>query len=290
MYEKEKSAIKEWLDNLRAGSMKFFEEVVSIIRTRQQQVRLITVMASFLLLAMIAWFFLPSRTDHGNEFANAKDSSIMKEDKMKVQTHQDSIAYDNEKISGEIKPRVQMSENKELRSPGKRSQREKISDLLAANYSAPQFDQTFVRGGETTSASDSLFEAAEIYNDAILKDDVKQFDQCIRILSDLLKKKSFSDATTISEISFYLGNSYLSKGIKENDQGLINYSLRSFEGVHHNSNLFISSRYFSAVAFASADNVRESIRILDSLMQVHYYNHGKVKELRDSLNNIIRQK
>jgi hypothetical protein len=78
--------------------------------------------------------------------------------------------------------------------------------------------------------------------------------------------------------------------MKHDNIKFLRLALSAFQKVDRNSKYYYPAKYYSVFAYTKLGNSGEAIRILDTLVKVHYYGKGKVKMLRDSLDVINHQK
>jgi hypothetical protein len=116
-----------------------------------------------------------------------------------------------------------------------------------------------------------------------------RYTSCIIYLNDLLKRKSFKNQDTLSIIQYFLGNSYLSRGLMHDHPGDFKLSLQAFSMVGRQSKHFEQSRYCYAIALAGSGKFKESVRLVDSLYQFPSFRIQKIKNLRDSLDQFSKR-
>jgi hypothetical protein len=251
--EKERSAVKDTIESFIKWVESGIQELVQTVQAGQPRVRWALIVGSIAIIAGLAWFFLKP---------GSEDLMTNNPLKQRARTNQPMVI---EKTPGQGKGNTV-----------KDQVRKKINNLLAsaAGY-APRFDYVLVRG-ETTPALDSFMLAADKYNQ-------KDFNRCIAVLNGLLKRKSFTDPDTISEIHFYLGNCFLAEGIKNNNERTLKSGLRSFALIPHESQYYYPSLWYSVFAYAGLGQAAESMRLCDILIKVRYRHPADVKRLRDSL-------
>lgn len=261
--EKESSPVKEALYGLYNSMKDVWMEFFGSIQFNQPRVRLVMVMASFALVALFAWLLL--RQGSGDYMADKKE-------KPTINTEQPPVTEPGPK-----------AETDELL---KEAAKKRINQLVAALFKhASPFD-VYTTRGETTAAADSFLLASGKYN----LNRPREFDNCIIILNDLLKRKSFTDPDTLAEINFYLGNCYLRRGISTQNDALITKSLRAFSQIGSQSDHYLSSKWYSVFANAQLGRTGESLRLCDTLLKTQFPAQNDVRRMRDSLQILSRIK
>jgi hypothetical protein len=266
--EKEASPVKDAVERFIGTVRNYFQEFISSVQFNKQSVRLVMVVGSIAIIAGFAWLLLKP-----GETVMVADNKIKQPGKT------------NQPVAGETSPKQGLVKDmKEIVT-------QKLNDLVVSTIEhATRFDYASTRG-ESTPAADSFMLAADKYNeynDPSGKYRIKEIDNCIIILNDLLTRNSFTDPDTISEISFFLGNCYLIKGIKSNSYKYLKLSLQSFSRIDKQNQYYLSSKWYSVFAYAKMGQTAESLRLCDTLMKVPYLpNYQDVKRMRDSIQKII---
>ena len=254
--EKETTMVKGVTDNFITLVKQFFQEFASAIQFNKPRLQWATAIASMVIIVGFGWFLFKP----GNPEMLVGDSlkQPVKNDQHFV-LEQPPVQKDEKAINEEIHSRV--------------------NDLLAAVFTfATKFDYSMTRG-ETTVATDSFILAADKYNQ-------KKYDSCRLILKGLLQRNSFSNADTISEINYYLGNCYIITGMNKNNNDLIKLALQSFQRIGPQSHLFRQAQWYSVFALAKLGQTKDGLRLCDTLIKARFLDHGKVKLMRDSLQSI----
>jgi hypothetical protein len=266
------------LEKLKA----FINELIPPINFAQPQLRFALVAVSIVGLAIIVWVSVdsgPKQQMANNEISDTtQNEQIADVDSVRLEKEieQNQLAENFKRDSlaairlAEAEATKQDKEQ-ELRELAKR---ERLSNLVAANHKTPEFEFAMVRS--QTSVADELFvKAAENYNE-------QDYDSCILILKDLLNKESFKHSDTLNEVHFYLGNSYLTVGLKEKRKDLLELSLGSFKKVDA---VYFAKEvtWYSLIANIGLGREKESKRLLENLIQLNYPENIEV--FRDSVEN-----
>lgn len=262
--EKEASGSKEESAGFIDIIKNFFRGLIPNVDFNLPQVKLVTIGLSVVLIAFFLWFVI-DRKEQLPKMAEEQltDSITRKKEKPDEAPKTDDIRQDL---------RTDMADNSQ---PFRKSDNQRMGELLAANYTTPKFDITRLRK-ETTDAADSFMTAADFFN-------TRNYETCSKILKDLLDRRSFKNPDTLSEIYFFLGNCYLIKGMKKSNIGLLDRSLQTFAQVNRQSKYHLPSRWYSVFAYAKSGNRNEACRIMDSLVQIRFPMKGNLKQLRDSI-------
>jgi hypothetical protein len=282
--EREATPAESVLDNFLIKLKAFFKDLVPPIDFAQPQVKLVMVAVSVIALAFIVWISVnpePKEQIVYNEVSDTiQNNQIATIDSVNMpeEIEQEQLAENFEK---DIDKDFQIAEteapkDKEEWEIIELDKQEALSNLIAAHYTAPEFEANMVRS-QSSTADDLFIKAAENYKE-------KDYDSCIFILKDLLAKKYFSTPDTLYEIHFYLGNSYLAKGIKEKRKDLIKLSLSSFkevDAVYFQKEV----KWYSVIALLELGRNEESMELINELLQYNY--PGNIGAFRDSVESIL---
>jgi hypothetical protein len=289
--EHEAGQVKARTENLVLRLNNYFRELIPTIPIHQPQLRAALVFASVVLVAVVVW--LSIRPEHkplisGN---SKQDTTInkryIKSDSSKLKTIKAPNTVPPE-IRNPQYASVDSSKNSNLKKDQLPNSRHKIQnfkttipsntqDLLAYVDLPEDFEVYQTRSGSSTDIDDAYIDAAQKYNDGL-------YEGCISGLNRLLDGKYFSNADTLNEIFYYLGNSYMAKALKKSDSKMFKLSLESYSKIDPSSSYYNDACWFSAWALLKTGKKRECISILDSLLKKGFQKSGKVKRLRDSLN------
>lgn len=276
--EKEAQATNPWMENLAEKLKSFFNSLVSF---NQPQVKLAMVFASLTLLVVIVWVTVkPGKesmtavninkdTLNNNQIATIDTTEIKKPDIQMSRIEEMEIEQTHQYANADSMNRKREGDRR------KKIIKETVEPLLAYMKLLPPFSYVLTRS-ITSSASDSFILAADNYNE-------KDYDSCILILNDLLKKNVFHDKDTLNEINFYLGCGYLAVAFEKNQDKKLKSAINSFANIDSSSVYYNDSRWYRALALIKRGKEEEGVRMLNSLLQINYLRDGEVKSLRDSL-------
>ena len=263
-------------DNVLNSIIYFFSELKQSVNLYHLRLQPVMVFASILFLAVIVWInFQPKKTEMTAEnkvMDSSKSESLKK-------TESEELRINNEKKG--LQDEVDKHPNTAIKKKTikMKSALPLESEALLAYAELPDnFEVYLTRSGSSSEIKDLYLTAAERY-------DVKDYDSCISILTNLYQLNFSNDKDTLNEMNYFLGNCYLANSFIKSDSKMCLLALESYGRVEANSNYYDHSRWYSALALIKIGKKADGLQILDSLYQKDYLRAGKVKKLRDFLNH-----
>ncbi|MCD4698863.1 MAG: hypothetical protein K8S16_21740 [Bacteroidales bacterium] len=282
--EREATPAEPVLDNFFIKLKAFFRDLIPPINFAQPQVKFAMVAVSIFIIAYIVWITVDpepkeqiaynevSDTIQNKQFADIDSANLLKE----IEHNQIAENEIKDSIKDFHIAETEASKHKEEWEIIELDKQERLSNLIAANYVTPEFEHTLLRN-QTSDANDLFIRAGENYKQ-------EDYDSCIFILNDLLTKKYFKNPDTLNEIHFYLGNSYLTKGLKEKRKDLVELSLSSFkevDAVYFQKEV----KWYSVIALLELGRNEESLKLINELIQYNYPEN--IGAFRDSVMIIL---
>ena len=284
--DKEATPAESVLENFLIRIKAFFKELIPPIDFGMPQVKLAMVAVSIFIIAYIVWISVDPEPKE--QMADNVVSDTLKNEQIAVidSANMPEEIEQKQLAENEMKDSVKDFQIAETEAPKHKEEweiieldkQERMSNLIAANYETPEFDYTLLRN-QTSDANDLFISAADNYNE-------KDYDNCILILNDLLNRKAFKTDDILNEIHFYLGNCYLTKGLKEKRKDLLELSLGSFkevDAVYFQKEV----KWYSVIALLELGRNEKSLKLIEELMQYNY--PGNIGVFRDSVKIILKE-
>ncbi|MFH1118908.1 MAG: hypothetical protein V1775_03740 [Bacteroidota bacterium] len=265
---------KEKSENVLNRIIYFFTELKQSINIHQLRLQPVLVFASVLFLAGIIWiYFQPEKTEMTAEnivMDSSKSISLKNPESEKLRINNEKKEFQDKVNKSPVTDRKQKKVIKKSVLPVE-------SEALLAYAELPDnFEVYLTRSGSSSEIKDMYLTAAERY-------DLKDFDSCISILTNLYQLNFFKDKDTLNEMNFYLGNCYLANSFRKSDSEMYLLALESYARIEANSNYYDHGRWYSALALIKLGKKTDGLRILESLFQKDYLRAGKVEELKGYL-------
>jgi hypothetical protein len=317
--EEEATPAPEWLDNFFARIKNFFRQMMvpfivmqpqddrqlAPVYVLRPQVKVAMAFASLTGLAVIVWFSVSRKP----EFLTAENTlndtvveqQIIVNDSGNIEKTPEIIRIkdpgslleehyaknDQQQPTGEIRlNEVKMPQLAQQNVLEDNAMVDRNDELFASLYAPPGMEVLLDRG-EVDDATELLVTAFQKYNG---DDGPADYNGCIAILQPLADAKTFKSSDTLSLIYYYLGGSYLKTGTDENDREKIEKAVEAFNKIDPAKEYYLSSRWFSALAYLKLGNSAESFRLSDSLARINFQGPGNAETLRDSLFYRINKK
>lgn len=284
--EEEAGTIKSKVEILFSKTRAYFKDLLPSVILEQPRFQTALVFASILIIAGIVWISI--RTDDPKLITGTIPDSVQTTPPVKIDSIKNEIKPVIQKplyavidsVNNKQLPQPQIVQNKKVNSAQDSILKELDNVLLAYAEDIPsEIEYTELRSA-SSPANDLFILAAEKYA-------VKEYDNCAIILRGLLKNKEFRSPDTISEINFYLGIIYMTKGFDKSSSKLLNQASQFFGKVNENSPYFNTSKWYRALMEIKMGNKIKGKQLLDSLLDNKYLRSGEVLELRDKVGEIL---
>lgn len=253
--ESEKSLVHHNIQNIFKSIQNFLKELIPSIEFDTPQVKFAMIAVAIIVLGIIV--VNVNTSDEPDQLSAVKLNNS------------ESLQYGSNIVS-DSSNLEDNNESLEL------SKRQKLENLIAANYSpSPRFSYSFTRSIYSSSI-DKLILGAQYYND-------ENYDSCLLVLNDLLQNQSFKNVDTLSMIHFYMGNSLLTQAINMENEIYLIKSIESFNKIDPGTDYYNPSRWYLAFAYLEQGNENESIQLFDTLIQINYYRSEEAKVLKSAI-------
>lgn len=285
--EEEKQSLKAWINVKWEALGDYLSDLIDSLNMNQTRYRLVYSVITVFVITLIVFLAVdPFGKRDGGEQRMAGN--------MKQQQDKENVKNNTQKP---IKPEDRQTNQVSTSNPVEQAE-SKVRDILNPDNTKLVFTERMkkaaidrlVKGafrifgsfeisqtrGETTDLMDSLIMASEKYTSA-------DYNACRTILENLKQSHPDMQEDTSSQISFFLGNCLLNTGLAQKNDSLILLSLQSFASVSAESSYHLPSLWYSAIGQAKTGKPKESIVLLDSLINMKTYKPLQAKRLKHSL-------
>ena len=294
--DKESGTVKAGLVNLIIKLKSFLLNLIPQLDIHQPRFRVALALASVAIVAIVVWISIHPGNKELISKNNASDSV-----RNKTLITPDSSQGKEIKLQQRIQLEIRRPEYAASGSAknghvikGKHARKNEETDRSGALKI--EMDPALLACAENIPASMEYEElrsmssaANDLFVDAAIKYENKEYDSCLAVLKGLLKENYFKSPDTLNEINFYMGITYLKKGFNIRNQKLLKMSIQSFGRIEPPSSYFNDSRWYSALVTMRLGNITKGMQILDSLLQLNYLRSGEVKTLRDKMESKIHK-
>ncbi len=274
-------------DNPLSRMWEYIRSITPAVVAGQPRYRLALVFASILILAGIVWLSIRPEQKEPMAVHSTSDSilndSTQKNDTVlfnQIQDQKPEIAL-ADSLHGKHHPVNQLAQQTKTDSKQDSILKVMDSELLAYAGDIPSEIEYMQLRSESSTATDLYIKAADKFGN-------HEFDSCAIIFTGLLRSNAFTSGDTLSEINYYIGIIYMTKGFNKPHHTMLNAALHHFGKVGTGSPYYNNSRWYSALTEIRLGNKSKGKMILDSLIQNNYLRSGEVMKLNGRLTGLLK--
>lgn len=264
----------------------FFAKLVPSFIPDQPQLRAAMAFASVILIAVIVWITVTP--DKNNLISVRNDPDTVQN--IPAIKNDSTLIKSNDIPAPPQKPEIASVDSRKDNSSTQEQTAAKQNAGSLQDSAAKALDMTLLAYADDIPAGIEYLElrsastdAQDLFIAAAGKYETKEYDTCARILKSLLKSNAFSSPDTFSEINYYLGVIYMTKGFRKANSKMLNLALQAFGKVHPASVYYDDSRWYSALIEIKTGRKTKGKSILDSLLNSTFIKADKVKKLMETL-------